>query len=241
MADPVLFRMFRGFNDDELKWAARSSFRLNRKLAPNFRGSPLSERIVWALADHCAISVKETLESFETYSRVRRRLRAPQMADLCCGHGLTGLLFAAFERTVEEVILLDYGKPPKADIIFEAVVQAAPWVADKVRWIEADVERAAEFLPPHTSVVAVHACGVRTDRALEAAVAVEGNVAVLPCCYAQTAIASPRCLRDALGAELATDVYRTYWLDQRGYRTDWSAIPEEISPKNRILIGLRSD
>jgi len=241
MAESVLFRMFRGFNDDELQWAARSPFRLNRKLAHHFKGGPLAERIISTLADRAAISVKETLESFETYSRVRRRLRAPQMADLCCGHGLTGLLFAAFERSVEEVVLLNNPKSLKADVLIAAVVEAAPWVESKVRWVEQDVERAAEILEPHTSIVAVHACGVRTDRVLEAAVAIEGNVAVLPCCYAQTAKSAPRCLRAGLGVELATDVHRTYWLEERGYDTDWAAIPEAITPMNRILIGIRRD
>jgi hypothetical protein len=238
MSRSVLFKMFKGFNDDELQWAARSTFRLNRRLAHHFRGGPLAERIVWALADRSAISVKETLESFETYSRLRRRMRAPNMADLCCGHGLTGLLFAAFERSVDNVVLYDSVKPPKADMIAEAVVEAAPWVADKIRWIEGDVARAAEVLAPHTSIIAVHACGVRTDRVLETAVAINGNVAVLPCCYPRTSKDAPQCLRDALGLEIATDVSRTYWLDRHGYLTDWAAIPEAISPMNRILIGI---
>jgi hypothetical protein len=233
----VPFRIFRGFNEDRLRWAARSTFRVDRKSAPSFRGDPLAERIVAALAERRAINVKEVLESFETFGRLRKRLRAPRMADLCCGHGLTGLLFAAVERRVEEVILMDRDKPPKADLVVEAVCEAAPWAADKVRWVEADVSDAAAHLAPETSVVAVHACGVRTDRALEAAVAVGGPVAVVPCCYKQTAKRAPRALRDALGAELATDVHRTYWLEARGYRVEWAAIPEAITPMNRVLVA----
>ncbi len=196
------------------------------------------ERIVASLAAREAISVKETLESFEAFSRMRRRMRAPRMADLCCGHGLTGLLFAASEREVKEVILLDRAKPPKADLIVEAVVEAAPWVEEKVRWIEDDVSRAAEHLEPDTSIIAVHACGVFTDRVIDAALAVGGNVAVMPCCYAQTAAAVPAALREALGAELATDVHRTYRLEAAGYRVEWAKIPAAITPKNRILVGL---
>lgn len=237
MGDEVPFRVFRGFNEDRLRWAARSTFRVDRKSAPSFRGDPLAERIVAALGERRAINVKEVLESFETFGRIRKRLRAPRMADLCCGHGLTGLLFAAVERRVEEVVLVDRQKPPKADLIVEAVREAAPWTADKVRWVEADVRRAADHLAEGTSVVAVHACGVRTDRALEAAVAVRGPVAVVPCCYQQTAKRAPRALRDALGAELATDVHRTYWLEERGYRVEWAKIPEAITPMNRVIIG----
>lgn len=239
MSEAVPFRIFRGFNDESLAWAARSTFRLDRRSAPHFRGDPLAERIIGELAERRAISVKEALESFEAFSRMRRRLRAPQMADLCCGHGLAGLLFAAVERTVEEVVLYDLRRPPKADLMVEAVVAAAPWVAPKVRWLEAEVERAAEHLAPGTSIIAVHACGAFTDRVLEAAVAVGGDVAVMPCCHGQAKMKVPRPIVDALGSELALDVHRTYWLERRGYRTDWSAIPEAITPKNRILIGLR--
>lgn len=238
MTEPVPFRIFRGFNEDRLRWAARSTFRVDRKSAPSFRGDPLAERIVAALAERRAINVKELLESFEAFGRIRRRLRAPRMADLCCGHGLTGLLFAAIEREVEEVVLMDREKPPKADLIVEAICEAAPWAAPKVRWVEADVKDAAAHLGPETSVVAVHACGVRTDRALEAAVSVGGRVAVVPCCYQQTAKRAPRALKEGLGAELATDVHRTYWLEERGWKVEWSAIPEAITPKNRVLIGI---
>jgi hypothetical protein len=239
MESSVKFRVFRRFNEEALAWAARSKFRLDHKSAPYFTGERLAERIVWALAERRAISVKETLESFETFSRVRRRLRAPHMADVCCGHGLTGLLFAAAERQVEDVILFDQEKPSKADLIVEAVVEAAPWVASKVTWVEDDVSRAAKHLAPKTSVVAVHACGVRTDRALEAAAAVGGDVAVVPCCYAQTAPEAPLALREKLGNELATDIHRTYWLEARGYLTDWAEIPRAITPKNRIIVGMK--
>lgn len=241
MERSVKFRAFPSFNDEKLARAARSKYRLDRSAAPYFKGERLAERIVWALADRRAISIKETLESFESYSRVRRRLRAPRMADVCCGHGLTGLLFAAAERTVDEVILIDQAKPPKADLILEAVIEAAPWVESKVTWIEADLSSAATYLAPHTSVVAVHACGVRTDIALEAAVAVQGNVAVVPCCYARPTRDAPLALREHLGNELATDIHRTYRLEDQGYITDWSSIPAAITPKNRIILGTRPE
>lgn len=238
MGETVPFKIFRGFNQDRLRWAARSTFRVDRKSAPSFRGDPMAERIVGALAERRAINVKELLESFETFGRIRRRIRAPRVADLCCGHGLTGLLFAAIERDVEEVVLMDRDAHPKAELMLDAIVEAAPWAAAKVRWIQADVKDAARHLSPGTSIVAVHACGVRTDRVLEAAVEVGGTVAVVPCCYKQTAKRAPRALRDALGAELATDVHRTYWLEARGYRVEWGAIPEAITPMNRVLFGL---
>lgn len=238
MKQRARFRVFRAFDDDSLRWAASSRFRLDQKSAGRFRGGdPVAARIVEALAARRAINVKEVLESFETVARVRRRIRGRRIADLCCGHGLTGLAFAALDREVDDVVLLDRTKPPKADLVLEAVCEAAPWVAGKVRWIEDKVARAASHLAPETSVIAIHACGVRTDRAIDAAAAVNGHVAVVPCCYTRTARDAPVALRDALGAELTADVHRTYALEARGYRVSWTAIPDAITPMNRVLIG----
>lgn len=237
MSEGPRFRTFRAFNDPALAWAARSRFRLDRRSVETFRGEPLPMRIVAALGERRAMNVKEVLESFETVARVRKRLRSRRVADLCCGHGLTGLLFAAIDRDVEQVVLLDRKKPPKADLVLEAVTEAAPWVSGKVRWIEDKVARAGAHLEAGTSVIAVHACGVRTDRAIEAAIAVNGHVAVVPCCYTRTAHDAPAALREALGAELTADIHRTYALEAKGYRASWTAIPEAITPMNRVLIG----
>ena len=140
------FAVFRGF-EDELRWAARSTFQLDRKSAAELKSrDPLVTRIVSELGERRAISVKEVLESFETFARIRRRIRAAHVADLCCGHGLTGLLFAAIERRVERVTLLDRGAPPKAGLVLEAILEAAPWAADKVRWVCAPI-RASRMRP----------------------------------------------------------------------------------------------
>lgn len=236
----VGFRIFRDF-DGDLAWAARSTFRLDRKSAASLKSrDPLVTRIVHALGERRAINIKEVLESFETFSRIRRRLRAAHVADLCCGHGLTGLLFAAIERKVERVTLLDRNAPPKAHLVVEAIVEAAPWTKDKIRVVESPVEEAAQHLEPGTSIVAVHACGVRTDRAIDVSLAIgSAAVALVPCCYRQTARQAPRGLRNALGAELATDVARTYRLEAAGYDVEWSAIPLAITPMNRVLVAIR--
>jgi len=236
----VKFRVFPGF-DGDLAWAARSRFRLDRKAAPHLRSpDPRVRPIVEALAERRAINIKEVLESFETWARTRRRVRSRVMADLCCGHGLTGLLFAALEPKVERVVLLDRRKPPKADLLLEAIVEAAPAAREKVAWVEAPVQRAADHLPPGASIVAGHACGTRTDRAIDAAVAVEApSLALVPCCYDQTAKQAPKALRGALGAQIATDVARTYRLEDAGWSVAWAAIPRAITPMNRVLIGRR--
>lgn len=230
------FKAFRRFNNPKLSQLAGLRARLEPGMLGHFPDDGLPDRVARALINRRAIPLKELFESFEFFERTRRRLRAPVMADLCCGHGLTGVLFALFERSVERVVLLDRHQPDSARAVLDAVAEVAPWVDAKVDWIETDVEQAS--LPQGTSVIALHACGVRTDRCLDAAIEARGAVAVMPCCYAQTGAGAPRALHKALGIVMATDIHRTYRLEAEGYQVDWSAIPEAITPMHRILIGI---
>ena len=234
------FKAFRRFNQPELHRLVRVRRLIGRASLDYFPSSGLPDRIVRSMAARRAVAVKEAFESFEFFERVRRRMKAPVVADLCCGHGLTGILFAVFEPRVERVILLDHRCPASYPKILEAVADIAPWIKEKVTYIEDKVERASRHLPRNTSIIAVHACGVRTDRCIDAAIDVGSNLAVMPCCYAQTAVHAPKILRKKLGRPLSTDIHRTYRLESAGYRVDWSEIPVEITPMNRILVGMRS-
>jgi hypothetical protein len=117
------------------------------------------------------------------------------------------------------------------------LARVAPWIEEKVTYLELPIARAHAVLPTGTGILGVHACGVRTDRCTELALDLKGPVAVMPCCYAQTAKRAPRALVKSLGAELATDVDRTYRLEAAGYHVDWSSIPRAVTDKNRILVG----
>ena len=39
---------------------------------------------------------------------------------------------------------------------------------------------------------------------------------------------------------LAADIERTAYLEERGYRVDWRALPRVITPLNRIIIAKRA-
>lgn len=235
----VRFRAFPQFNDPVRARTARLRHRVGMLPMDWFDRNAPADRLALALAERRAIHLKELLEAFEFHDRSRRRVRCSVMADLCCGHGLVGLLFA-IEPTVKRVMLLDHARPEAHDAVLDAVASVFPEVRDKVRYIEAEVEDAAEHLEPGCGIVAVHACGVRTDRSIDAAVAVGAErFAAMPCCYAQTGKTAPQALRKALGHETMTDVHRTYRLHEAGYDVDWGAIPSAITPMNRILIARR--
>ena len=90
------------------------------------------------------------------------------MADLCAGHGLVGLIFALCEERVTRVELVDERRPQTFDRIFEAFVDLAPWVADKVSYREEGLTTSLR-LPREAGVTLVHACGPLTDLGLSIA------------------------------------------------------------------------
>jgi hypothetical protein len=237
LTDSVTFRALKHFNDPALAAHARERHRLGVLTNRIFDGSTAMERLARELGERRAISLKEFLESCEFYARTRRRVRGPLMADLCCGHGLTGILFALFEKQVVEVTLIDRSRPASHAAILEAACAVGPWVQEKIRYVETDLARAPALLARGTSIVAVHACGTQTDACISTAIATGGAIAAMPCCYFQTAREAPKAVRDTLGAELSADIHRTYRLEAAGYAVDWSEIPRAITPMNRILIG----
>jgi hypothetical protein len=102
----------------------------------NERSEISPARLAHALALRECVDAKELFESLEFYLRVRRRVRRPVVIDLACGHGLCGLLFAALERDVVGVALVDARRPNSFDAILAAVTDVAPWAAAKVHFLE---------------------------------------------------------------------------------------------------------
>ena len=234
---PTRFRAFPHLDPPEYEGFVGSRHRLGDVAARVFAGDRLQERFIRALCQRRVLNPKEVLESFELHFRARRRVRRPVVADLCCGHGLTGILFAMSERSVEQVLLVDQRRPASVDIVLEAAAEVAPWVTDKVGYIETDLQSAAEHLPDGAAVIGVHACGVLTDQCIDAVLSTGGPIAVMPCCYRNARREGPAGLRAALGTETAIDVDRTYRLTAAGYTVEWTEIPAAITPMNRVLIG----
>ena len=82
-----------------------------------------------------------------------------------------------------------------------------------------------------------HACGALSDRILERAIAARAVVAVLPCCHNLTTCETGP-LAGWLDGPLAIDVMRATRLEQSGYRVWTQTIPADITPKNRLLMGM---
>jgi hypothetical protein len=239
----VTYRAFPQFNRTSVDDLVSSTSKLSPQSAQTAFGSDrFPDRCVRELAAERALPIKEIVETFEMFERVREQVRGEVIVDLCAGHGLLGILYAAFERSVELVLLLDRSTPANHARVMKAIVKAAPWVGEKVRRIDADVQAWSGPLDEHirnrrAAFVSAHACGVLTDSCLEVALARSSPVAVMPCCYPWRACPGPPSIKRALGVEFALDIDRTYRMEQRGFSVLWREIPEAITPKNRILIG----
>lgn len=234
------FRILRVFNDEGLRAYAGAKSRVGRNCLPHFQADTLADRIVRELTHERALPLKEVTEAFEFFAVARKYLRrAETVVDLCSGHGLAGILFGAFERRVQRVILCDRRKPEHFAHVWRATTKAAPWLVDKIQYREGTLEKLRAELPIESAVLGVHACGTLTDTCLEIAADLGGPVAVMPCCRANAQNTAPQGLRAALGEDVAYDVDRTYAMETRGYRVRWREIPSEITPMNRVLIAVR--
>lgn len=234
-APPPTLRFFRHVPADDRWIGSRGG--LAPGDAARFPGESLAHAFARALCARGAVPAKELFEATETFALARKALRGPVVADLCCGHGLGGALFALMERSVERVLLVDRRRPPSADVVLDALDDVAPWARPKIEWREARLERLE--LPAGAGVLAIHACGLRTDAALRLALDAGGPFAALPCCRPHRSHPAPQGLKNALGPDVAIDVHRTYALEARGYRVAWKEIARPITAMNRALVATR--
>lgn len=235
MSDPA-FSVYKQFNEPENRHYAKMKHRLHSLPRSLFPTDHLPDRLAQKLAEHRVVHIKELLEAFEFFSKVRRRVRRRTMVDLCAGHGLVGLIFAVCEESVEEVRLIDERKPESFGRIWQAFVEIAPWIEKKVRYEVHPLDESL-VLPEEAGVVLVHACGDLTDKGLRLAARAGGPVAAMPCCYGKAEAARVPGLSEAFGYQTTVDISRSFTLSDAGYRVDWSFISESITPMNRILVG----
>lgn len=232
------FRFLKQFNADDFSKKASCRDRLRQSDTRWFPGDYLSSVFARELCERRALPFKEVLESFEFFACVRNRVRSAAIADLCCGHGLVGILFAMFQRDVDRVCLLDRVRPKSFDLVLAAAQSVAPWTEAKVTYVEAPLRQCPKLIEAGTAILGVHACGKRTDQCISHAIQLGSPIALLPCCRRHRLHDSPECLKTVLGADVAIDVDRTYRLHAAGYRVRWDQISPRITEMNRVLLGV---
>jgi hypothetical protein len=166
---------------------------------------------------------------------VRRRIRGRRIVELAAGHALVSHLLLLLDDTSERAIAVDAKRVASAETIAGAITAAWPRLAGRVERRVADlttVEIAAADL-----VVSVHACGALSDLVIERAVTAGAALALLPCCHHARTCDSGGLL-GFLSLPLAVDATRVARLRAAGYDVLTQTIPAEITPQNRLIVGL---
>ena len=198
-----------------------------------FEGPSLFAKLGRAVCEAGCLPRKELFESWEMARRVRRRLRGGRVVDLAGGHGLLAQALLLLDDSSPSAVVVDASLPPSAARLHASLVAVWPRLRDRVAFIEAALETVP--LDRDDLIVSCHACGSLTDRVLDLAVRAGARVAVLPCWH--DARDTPALLEGWMDPALAQDVSRAQRLADAGYDAWTQAIPPDITPKNRLLIG----
>lgn len=217
----------------ELSHSSRA--RLTRRALPRFPGETLFDRLARAVCEAECLPRKELFEAWETARRVRRHVRGGRVVDLAAGHGLLAYALLLLDDTSPGAVCVDPRRPLSAGRLAAVLEEKWPRLAGRVEFREVPLEQVPVL--PHDLVVSSHACGSLTDTVLERAIAARAAVAVLPCChFLRERVPHP--LSGWGDAAFALDVERALRLRESGYVVYATTIPGEITPRNRLLIGV---
>ena len=221
-----------------VRFSRSSRGRLTDRDLARFAGETLLDRVGRAVCHAGCLPRKELYEAWETARRVRRLFRGGRIVDLAAGHGLLAQLMLILDDTSPCALVVDTVVPPSAATLHQALVDCWPRLAGRLTFVASPLD-VIEILPGDI-VVSVHACGGLTDVVLQLATTARARVAVLPCCH-DVDVCDAGALSGWMDHALAIDVVRARRLASQGYQIWTQRIPQDITPKNRLLIGAPAD
>ena len=213
-----------------------SKTRLTRRDLGRFPSETLFDRIARVVCDVGCLPRKELYEAWEMARRTRRLFRGGRVVDLGGGHGLLAHMMLLLDNTSPCALVVDRALPLSAEKLHRALRRAWPRL-DRVEFLAVGADHVE--LTTDDIVVSSHACGRLTDVVLDRASAAGGRVGVLPCCHDLEACDTGD-LAGWVDGALAIDIVRATRLQAKGYRVWTLAIPEVITPKNRLLLAAPS-
>lgn len=212
-----------------------SRARLNRTALPRFPGDSLFDKLARAVCEAECLPRKELFEAWEMAKRVRRHVRGGRVVDLAAGHGLLAYALLMLDDSSPGAVCVDTRRPLSAGRLAAVLEEKWPRLSGRVRFLEASL--ADVVIEKGDLVVSAHACGALTDTVIARAVEAKASVAVLPCChFLGEKVRHP--LEAWLEPALALDVERALRLKAAGYQLHATTIPSEITPRNRLLVGV---
>jgi hypothetical protein len=211
-----------------------SKSRLTPQQQELFPGSSLFDKIARAVCRAGTLPRKELHETWEMAKRVRRRYRGGRILDLACGHGLLAHIMLILDDSSKTGIAVDKEIPLNAKKLSSSLIESWPRLKNRIIYKEVSVQKIT--IRPDDIVVSAHACGSLTDLIIDKAIEQHARVAVLPCCH-DLKESSTNGLEGWMDKTLAVDTLRAVRLRSKGYRIVTQKIPNDITPKNRLLMG----
>ena len=166
--------------------------------------------------------------------RVRRLFRGGRVLDVAGGHGLLGQIMLLLDDSSPRALVVDKALPLSSTKLHDVIVETWPRLKERIEFIAADIDDVE--ISSGDVVVSSHACGALTDRVLDRAAAAGARVAVMPCCDNLDS-GDTGGLSGWVESAVAIDIVRAVRLTGQGYRIWTQTIPEDITPKNRLLMG----
>jgi len=208
--------------------------RLTKKQLSAFPGDTLFERLARTVCRAGTLPGKELFEAWEVARRVRRIFRGGRVVDLACGHGLLAHIMLLLDDSSNEALAVDLDFNANTRRLSQSILDRWPRLKDRIHFTRSRIE---DFeLEPSDLAVSVHACGGLTDTIIDSAARAGARLAVLPCCH-DTKTGDLGGMDGWLDGPLAIDVTRAANLRARGYTVITRTIPEDITPKNRLLLA----
>ena len=215
-------------------FSASSRGRLTDRDLGRFPDDTLFDRLARAVCHAGCLPRKELYEAWETARRVRRLFRGGRIVDMCGGHGLLAHIMMLLDDSSACGVVIDKTFPLSSKKISDALVGEWPRLAGRIEFLEQQLDELA--LSVDDVVVSIHACGDLTDQIIAGAVAARARLAVLPCCH-DFATGDTGDIAGWVDASLAIDITRATRLRAQRYRVWTQSIPDQITSKNRLLIG----
>lgn len=211
-----------------------SRSRLGRVSLRHFPGERLFDRLGRAVCAAQALPRKEFFETWEVATRVRKKLRGRPILEVGAGHGFLSMLLVILDDSIPRAVCVDRSRPPSHDRLLAALAEAWPRIAGRIEYRRGELQRVVP--EPGSLVACVHGCGKLTDQALSLALETRSPVVVLPCCHDFDG-SDTGGLGGWLDPALAIDATRAARLSAHGYFVHTCTIPEDITPRNRLLMA----
>lgn len=156
------------------------------------------------------------------------------MLDLACGHGLLAHIMLILDDSSKAAIAADNKIPLNAGKLSNALITSWPRLKNRIIYKQVPFQEIS--ILPDDIVVSAHACGSLTDLIIDKAIEQHARIAVLPCCH-NLKESSTGGLEGWMDKSLAVDTVRAVTLRSKGYKIVTQKIPDDITPKNRLLMG----